>query len=137
MRVACSPFTGSVLSVHDDQPSADPALPITAGVREEEAVALLRLFYAQVTPGRANSILAARANNRLEMMGDCGRPISELGRRRVWPQYDAAIRRVAAPLCRQAGRGEWARLKVREGIFSMFRRPRAPVSHLSLYTHTA
>lgn len=53
-------FTGSVLSVHSDQPSADPALPITAGVREEEAVALLRLFYAQVTPGRAEKNISLK-----------------------------------------------------------------------------
>ena len=37
---------GSVLSIHSDA-NADPPLPATAGVREEEAVALLRLFYAQ------------------------------------------------------------------------------------------
>ena len=37
---------GSVLSIHSD-PHPDPPLPATGGLREEEAVALLRLFYAQ------------------------------------------------------------------------------------------
>jgi hypothetical protein len=37
---------GSVLSIHSDELS-DPPLPATGGLREEEAVAMLRLFYAQ------------------------------------------------------------------------------------------
>ena len=37
---------GSVLSIHSD-PHPDPPLQATGGLREEEAVALLRLFYAQ------------------------------------------------------------------------------------------
>jgi len=38
---------GSVLSVHSDDPSPFPAFSTTSGVRGDEAVALLRLFYAQ------------------------------------------------------------------------------------------
>lgn len=42
-----SPPTGSVLSIHADETPGLPPLPAQGGVREEEAVAMLRLFYAQ------------------------------------------------------------------------------------------
>ena len=38
---------GSVLSVHDDALGDAPAFSAVSGVREDEAVALMRLFYAQ------------------------------------------------------------------------------------------
>jgi len=38
---------GSVLAIDADEPDPSPPLASTAGVREEEAIALLRLFYAQ------------------------------------------------------------------------------------------
>ena len=38
---------GSVLSVHDDALGDAPAISAVSGVREDEAVALMRLFYAQ------------------------------------------------------------------------------------------
>ena len=38
---------GSVLAIDVDEPDPSPPLASTAGVREEEAIALLRLFYAQ------------------------------------------------------------------------------------------
>ena len=45
------PFAGSVLCIHSDELPALPPLPSQGGVREEEAIALLRLFYAQENQG--------------------------------------------------------------------------------------
>jgi len=42
-----SPLAGSVLSIHTDDLGEQPPLPSTGGLRAEEAVAMLRLFYAQ------------------------------------------------------------------------------------------
>jgi tRNA-specific adenosine deaminase 2 len=43
---------GGVLNVHSDSPPTSlPALPARGGVREAEAIALLRLFYAQENQG--------------------------------------------------------------------------------------
>ena len=42
-----SPLAGSVLSIHADDLGEQPPLPSTGGLREDEAVAMLRLFYAQ------------------------------------------------------------------------------------------
>ena len=47
MRVAGPPvLTGSVLSIHADEHDPRPPFTVASGVREREAVMLLRRFYA-------------------------------------------------------------------------------------------
>lgn len=40
-------MAGTVLSIHDDALGEQPPLPSTRGVREQDAIDLLRRFYSQ------------------------------------------------------------------------------------------
>ena len=62
---------GSVLSIHSDVPPSIAPLPAQRGIREEEAIALLRLFYAQENQGAP----APQKRTRRQMeLADAARP---------------------------------------------------------------
>ena len=62
-RSASRTLSGSVLSIHSDLPSKDPVLDSVGGVRMGEAIAALRLFYAQA-PGRVRSRRSRQSQSR-------------------------------------------------------------------------